>query len=227
MQYFCNSDPRRARSHFTKCGICRTSCSTALRDQRDRPPSQTIHRELNFYFSSGDTMTAAARNAELVRRIERSKRCSTAPLQCPRMRQTRADCLVKIDGGLRWRNGRTKMGRLWAHVCDVRPGGSEKLAAVWFAYTPDRRGEHPPQHLAHLADVLSADSCAGGPELYPDSRVRDAARMAHARRKIQVLICSDPDHLYRTSRARPARSLNFVRRARVSPACPTKTAERP
>lgn len=119
------------------------------------------------------------------------------------------------------------MGSLWGYVCEVRPGGSEKLAAVWFAYTPDRRGEHPPQHLAHVADVLSADSSAGGPELYLDSRARDAARMAHARRKIQVLICSDPDHRYRASRGRPARSLNFVSRARVSAACPTTTAERP
>lgn len=94
----------------------------------------------------------------------------------------KAHCPVKIDGGLRWRNGRTKMGGLWGDVCDVWPSGSEKLATVWFAYTPDGRGELPPQHLAHFADVLSADCSPGGPELFLDSRVRGAAWLTRAKR---------------------------------------------
>lgn len=58
-------------------------------------------------------------------------------------------------------NGRTKTGRLWVYVRDDRPSGSNEPPAVWFAYTPDRRGEHPQRHLAHFAGVLQADAFAG------------------------------------------------------------------
>ncbi|HDR9140498.1 TPA: IS66 family transposase, partial [Burkholderia vietnamiensis] len=55
-------------------------------------------------------------------------------------------------------NGRTKTGRLWVYVRDDRPSGSDEPPAVWFAYTADRRGEHPQQHLAHFTGVLQADA---------------------------------------------------------------------
>ncbi|VWC96083.1 putative transposase [Burkholderia contaminans] len=58
-------------------------------------------------------------------------------------------------------NGRTKTGRLWVYVRDDRPSSSDEPPAVWFAYTSDRRGEHPQQHLAHFASVLQADAFAG------------------------------------------------------------------
>src|SRR5262249_18450018 len=44
-------------------------------------------------------------------------------------------------------NGKTKTGRLWTYVRDDRPAGSEAPAAVWFAYSPDRKGAHPAKHL--------------------------------------------------------------------------------
>ena len=40
-------------------------------------------------------------------------------------------------------NGKTKTGRLWTYVRDDRPWGDKTPPAVWFAYTPDRKGEHP------------------------------------------------------------------------------------
>ena len=40
-------------------------------------------------------------------------------------------------------NGKTKTGRLWTYVRDDRPAGDATPAAVWFAYSPDRKGEHP------------------------------------------------------------------------------------
>jgi transposase len=43
-------------------------------------------------------------------------------------------------------NGKTKTGRLWTYVRDDRPAGSNAASAVWFAYSPDRKGElsrHP------------------------------------------------------------------------------------
>ncbi|MBB6147366.1 transposase [Silvibacterium bohemicum] len=40
-------------------------------------------------------------------------------------------------------NGRTKTGRLWAYVRDDRPSGDRTAPAVWFTYSPDRKGERP------------------------------------------------------------------------------------
>lgn len=90
-------------------------------------------------------------------------------------------------------NGRTKTGRLWVYVRDDRPSGSDEPPAVWFAYTADRRGEHPRQHLAHFTGVLQADAFAGYAELYLDGRVQEAACMAHARRKIHDLHAVRPN----------------------------------
>ena len=48
-------------------------------------------------------------------------------------------------------NGKTKTGRLWTYVRDDRPAGDTAAPAVWFAYSPDRKGEHPQQHLRDFA----------------------------------------------------------------------------
>ncbi|ENM1809265.1 IS66 family transposase, partial [Klebsiella variicola] len=45
-------------------------------------------------------------------------------------------------------NKKTKTGRLWTYVRDDRNAGSELAPAVWFAYSPDRKGIHPQTHLA-------------------------------------------------------------------------------
>ncbi|EPH6271392.1 TPA: transposase, partial [Escherichia coli] len=37
-------------------------------------------------------------------------------------------------------NKKTKTGRLWAYVRDDRNAGSALAPAVWFAYSPDRKG---------------------------------------------------------------------------------------
>lgn len=44
-------------------------------------------------------------------------------------------------------NGRTKTGPLWVYLRDDRPSASEEPAAVWFAYTPTRRGSIPSSML--------------------------------------------------------------------------------
>ncbi|MDA0571724.1 IS66 family transposase [Burkholderia gladioli] len=90
-------------------------------------------------------------------------------------------------------NGRTKTGRLWVYVRDDRPSACEEPAAVWFAYTPDRRGEHPQQHLAEFVGVLQADAFAGYAELYRGGTIQEAACMAHARRKIHDLHAVRPN----------------------------------
>ncbi len=79
--------------------------------------------------------------------------------------------------------GTTKTGRLWTYVRDERPAGGEVAPAVWFAFSPDRKGEHPEQHLEDFTGVLQADGYAGFSKLYQSGRVHEAACWAHVRRK--------------------------------------------
>jgi len=83
--------------------------------------------------------------------------------------------------------GRTKTGRLWTYVRDDRPAGDATPPAVWFAYSPDRKGEHPQGHLRHFAGTLQADGYAGFDAVYETGRIREAACWAHVRRKFYDL----------------------------------------
>jgi transposase len=78
--------------------------------------------------------------------------------------------------------GKTKTGRLWTYVRDDRPAGDTGAPAVWFAYSPDRKGEHPAQHLEKFHGTLQADAYAGFNQLYENVRIRHAACWAHVRR---------------------------------------------
>ena len=83
--------------------------------------------------------------------------------------------------------GQTKTGRLWTYVRDDRPAGDTAAPAVWFAYSPDRKGEHPGRHLAGFRGVLQADAYAGFNHLYQDDHIREACCWAHVRRKFYDL----------------------------------------
>jgi len=78
--------------------------------------------------------------------------------------------------------GKTKTGRLWTYVRDDRPAADTAAPAVWFAYSPDRKGEHPAQHLEKFRGTLQADAYAGFNQLYEDGRIEQAACWAHVRR---------------------------------------------
>src|SRR3974390_522406 len=84
-------------------------------------------------------------------------------------------------------NGKTKTGRLWTYVRDDRPAGNDAAAAVWFAYSPDRKGEHPAGHLQNYTGILQADGYAGFNKLYETGRIVEAACWAHVRRKFHDL----------------------------------------
>jgi transposase len=84
-------------------------------------------------------------------------------------------------------NGKTKTGRLWTYVRDDRPAGDATPAAVWFAYSPDRKGEHPKQHLSKFIGTLQADGYAGFDQIYEAGRIQEAACWAHVRRKFYDL----------------------------------------
>jgi transposase len=53
-------------------------------------------------------------------------------------------------------NGKTKTGRLWTYVRDDRPAGIKTAPAAWFAYSEDRKGEHPRAHLKDFKGALQA-----------------------------------------------------------------------
>ena len=83
--------------------------------------------------------------------------------------------------------GTTRQGRLWTYVRDDRPTGSPTPAAVWFAYSEDRKGAHPRRHLKEFRGILQADGYAGFDRLYneadPQHPIKEAACWAHVRRK--------------------------------------------
>ena len=83
--------------------------------------------------------------------------------------------------------GKTQTGRLWTYVRDGRAAGSTDPPALWFAYSPDRKGEHPVSHLQNFSGVLQADGYAGFEPLYEPERrpgtILEAACWARVRRK--------------------------------------------
>jgi len=94
--------------------------------------------------------------------------------------------------------GKTRTGRLWVYVRDDRPAGDTSPRAAWFAYSPDRGGEHPQDHLRGFRGALQADAYAGWPKLYATGQVREVACWAHARRPWWELFLDskrDPDSL--------------------------------
>jgi transposase len=75
-------------------------------------------------------------------------------------------------------NGRTKTSR---------PSAGPTPPAVWFAFSPDRRGEHPQGHLKLYRGALQADAYAGFHPLYAGGKIVEVACWAHARRKFHEI----------------------------------------
>ncbi|MCU1316504.1 MAG: transposase, family [Candidatus Acidoferrum typicum] len=67
------------------------------------------------------------------------------------------------------------------------PWGDQTPPAVWFAYTPDRKGEHPIAHLSEFTGTLQAGGYAGYEAVYKGGRVKEAASMAHVLRAFYEL----------------------------------------
>lgn len=92
-------------------------------------------------------------------------------------------------------NGRTETGRLWVYVRDDRYSADMTPPAVWFAYTADRKGIHPQQHLESFSGTLQADAYGGYQAIYETGRVAEAACWAHARRQFYELHAARPNAL--------------------------------
>ena len=86
--------------------------------------------------------------------------------------------------------GRTKTGHLWVALRDERPWGSDTPPAVFYHYSPDRKGIRAEELLKGCKGFLHADAYGGFNGLYKDDPKTGAAPLAqvlcwaHARRKI-------------------------------------------
>jgi hypothetical protein len=57
--------------------------------------------------------------------------------------------------------GKTKTARLWVHAIDDRAHAGPGKPAVWFAFTTDRKAEHPQSMLKTFEGHLQADAYTG------------------------------------------------------------------
>ena len=88
--------------------------------------------------------------------------------------------------------GKTKTGRLWVYARDDRPSGGTSPPAVWFRYSPDRKGIHPQTHLKAYQGILQADAYAGFNAVFESGQITEAACWAHARRKFYDIHAAGP-----------------------------------
>lgn len=127
--------------------------------------------------------------------------------------------------------GKTATGRLWAYARDDRPCAGPAAPAVVYHYSPDRRGEHPRQHLKGFRGLLQADGYAGFNELYKTGGVTEVACWAHVRRKFFDIHAANGSDLARQAldrigllydietaiRGRPADERRDIRQSRAGP----------
>jgi transposase len=84
--------------------------------------------------------------------------------------------------------GKTKRGYLWTYVRDGRPWKSPDPPAAWYRYSPDRKGQHPQQHLKSYRGKLQVDAYAGFEALFVPAgpgrpaNIVEIACWAHVRR---------------------------------------------
>ena len=101
--------------------------------------------------------------------------CWPAPRCTPTTRRCR--CSIPAAAGPR-------PGGCGSTCATTDPAASTEPPAVWFRYSPDRKGEHPQQHLKHFRGILQADAYARlRASSTTSGRIREAACWAHARRK--------------------------------------------
>ncbi|WP_405402610.1 IS66 family transposase [Paracoccus sp. Ld10] len=79
--------------------------------------------------------------------------------------------------------GKTATARLWAYGRDERPWNGDAPPASWYRFSPDRKGQHPKDHLVCYRGWMHADGYSGFEDLYRSSDIHEVACMAHVRRK--------------------------------------------
>ena len=79
--------------------------------------------------------------------------------------------------------GKTKIGRQWVYLRDVRDWAGDNHPAAFYKFTPDRRGTWPRDHLKYFTGWMHADGFAGFEEIYLRGGIKEVACLAHIRRK--------------------------------------------
>ena len=74
--------------------------------------------------------------------------------------------------------GKTATARLWAYGRYERPWNGDAPPASWYRFSPDRKGQHPKDHLACYQGWMHADGYAGFEDLYRSSDIHEVACMA-------------------------------------------------
>jgi hypothetical protein len=64
------------------------------------------------------------------------------------------------DACARFRHGQDQTARLWTYVRDYRAAADDMPRAVWFAYSENRKGEHPKRDLSSFSSILQAHGYA-------------------------------------------------------------------
>ncbi|MGB7933576.1 MAG: IS66 family transposase, partial [Gammaproteobacteria bacterium] len=95
--------------------------------------------------------------------------------------------------------GHTKTGRLWTYVREERPAQGDAAPSVWFAYSTDRKGQHPRRHLDAYQGAVHADGYTGFNRLFETGRRLEAACWAHVRRKFYELYVAQDSPLAATA----------------------------
>jgi transposase len=127
--------------------------------------------------------------------------------------------------------GRTQTARFWAYLRDDRPFGGHDPPAVFYEFTPDRKGEHPQRRLREFRGILQADAYSGFNALYENGRVVEAACWTHARRHFHDELLANGSPLAREAiermgplfaieaeiRGQPAEARLATRQARAAP----------
>ncbi len=89
--------------------------------------------------------------------------------------------------------GSTKEGRFWVYVRDDTPAASVEPPSVLFRYAPDRKAQHPKEHLQGFTGTLQCDGYNGFEKLFvpqagqPPPSMKGAACWAHVRRQFYDL----------------------------------------
>ena len=79
--------------------------------------------------------------------------------------------------------GKTATARMWVYARDERPWSGDAAPAAWYRFTPNRKGEHPVEHLKSYKGHVHADGYAGFNGLFGIGKATEVACMAHIRRK--------------------------------------------
>jgi len=80
--------------------------------------------------------------------------------------------------------GKTHKGALWVYAADDQASGSSEPPLYWFRATMGRAGESVMTELAGFTGTLQADAFSGYNQIYRGAPIREAACLAHLRRKI-------------------------------------------